>query len=55
MSTPASSVLMDDDRVRVTRYDFAPGDETGWHVHDMEYVIVTLTDCRLRPLGVRVQ
>jgi len=48
MSTPASSVLMDDDRVRVTRYDFAPGDETGWHVHDMEYVIVTLTDCRLR-------
>ena len=48
MSTPASSVLMDDDRGRVTRYDFAPGDETGWHVHDMEYVIVTLTDCRLR-------
>ena len=44
MSEAAASVLMDDDRVRVTRYDFAPGDQTGWHIHGMEYVIVTLTD-----------
>ena len=38
----------EDERVRVTRYDFAPGGQTGWHVHAMEYVIVTLTDCPLR-------
>ena len=48
MSEATASVLMEDERVRVTRYDFAPGDETGWHTHAMEYVIVTLTDCHLR-------
>ncbi|MCQ0969750.1 cupin domain-containing protein [Paracoccus sp. TK19116] len=48
MTEAVASVLMDDERVRVTRYDFEPGAETGWHVHGMEYVIVTLTDCHLR-------
>ena len=28
-----ATVLVDDDRVRVTRFDFAPGAETGWHRH----------------------
>ncbi|MFD1882420.1 cupin domain-containing protein [Paracoccus pacificus] len=41
----AATVQMDDARLRATRYDFAPGAETGWHVHGMEYVVVTLTDC----------
>ncbi|MBV9054294.1 MAG: cupin domain-containing protein [Hyphomicrobiales bacterium] len=41
----AASVLCEDDRARVTRYDFAPGAETGWHVHHMPYVVVPLTDC----------
>lgn len=39
--------LIDDDRVRVTRFDFEPGAETGWHRHGMDYVITTLTDCRM--------
>jgi len=39
--------LLEDARVRVTRFDFEPGGETGWHVHEMDYVIVTLTDCNL--------
>ncbi len=38
---------IDDARVRVTRFDFAPGAETGWHEHGMDYVIVTLTDCTM--------
>ncbi|WP_292896532.1 cupin domain-containing protein [Nitratireductor sp.] len=38
-------VLIDDERVRVTRWDFAPGAETGWHRHGMDYVITTLTPC----------
>ncbi|MDO5613678.1 MAG: cupin domain-containing protein [Paracoccus sp. (in: a-proteobacteria)] len=46
--TCTASPLMDNDQVRVTRFDFAPGAETGWHVHPMDYVIVTLTDCHLR-------
>jgi quercetin dioxygenase-like cupin family protein len=39
------TVLVDDDRVRVTRWDFAPGAETGWHRHGMDYVVTTLTPC----------
>ena len=42
-----ATTLVDDDLVRVTRYDFAPGDETGWHRHAMDYVITALTDCHL--------
>ncbi|WP_299812994.1 cupin domain-containing protein [uncultured Roseibium sp.] len=42
-----ASQLIDDDRVRVTRFDFAPGAETGWHRHAMDYVITALTECRM--------
>ena len=41
------SVLVDDARVRVTRFDFAPGAETGWHIHDHDYVVVPVTDCSM--------
>ncbi|MTI02519.1 cupin domain-containing protein [Roseibium sp. RKSG952] len=40
--------MIDDDRVRVTRFDFAPGAETGWHRHAMDYVITAVTDCHMR-------
>ncbi|MFZ1661659.1 MAG: cupin domain-containing protein [Paracoccaceae bacterium] len=39
--------LVDDDRVRVTRFDFAPGAETGWHRHGYDYVITAVTDCHM--------
>ena len=39
--------LVDDERVRVTRFEFAPGAETGWHVHEMDYVITAVTDCAM--------
>lgn len=39
-------VLVEDDKVRVTRWDFEPGAETGWHRHPMDYVITTVTACR---------
>ncbi len=39
--------LIDDDRVRVTRFDFAPGAETGWHRHSYDYVITAVTDCHM--------
>lgn len=42
-----ATVLVDDDRVRVTRFDFAPGDQTGWHRHGHDYVITALTDCAM--------
>lgn len=40
--------MIDDARVRVTRFDFAPGAETGWHRHQMDYVIAAITDCHMR-------
>ncbi|WP_265518171.1 cupin domain-containing protein [Nitratireductor luteus] len=41
----AHEVQVDDTRVRVTRWDFPPGAETGWHRHGMDYVITTVTPC----------
>ncbi len=48
MATVEPTVLIDDARVRASRFDFAPGDETGHHVHAFAYVIVPLTDGVLR-------
>ena len=42
-----AETLIDDDRVRVTRFDFPPAAETGWHRHEMDYVITMLTECRM--------
>ena len=39
--------LIDDARVRVTRFDFVPGAETGWHRHGYDYVITAVTDCHM--------
>lgn len=33
------TVFTDNDRVRVTRYRFAPMGETGWHTHGWAYVV----------------
>ena len=39
--------IIDDEKVRVTRFDFTPGAETGWHVHGFDYVITAITDCNM--------
>ena len=51
MAQAVATVLVDDARVRVTRFDFAPGAATGWHRHGMDYVITALTDCQMRLIG----
>ncbi len=38
------TVLAEDARTKVTRWDFAPGATTGWHEHGMDYCVVILTD-----------
>ena len=43
--TCSANVLVDDARVRVTRVEFTPGAETGWHRHGHDYVITAITDC----------
>jgi quercetin dioxygenase-like cupin family protein len=40
------TTLLDDAVVRVTRWDFVPGADTGHHVHGLGYVIVPMTDCK---------
>jgi quercetin dioxygenase-like cupin family protein len=42
-----ATVRLDDGRVKATEWAFAAGAETGWHVHEHDYVIVPLTDGRL--------
>jgi quercetin dioxygenase-like cupin family protein len=39
-----STVQVDTGHVRVTRWDFNPGAETGWHRHGWLYVVVPVTD-----------
>lgn len=48
MALARHEVLIDDARVRVNRFDFGAGDETGQHTHGLAYVIVPLTDGRVR-------
>lgn len=31
----------------MTKFEFEPSAETGWHTHGMDYVITTLTDCMM--------
>ena len=42
-----STLLIEDEKVRVTRFDFEPGQETGWHEHGYDYVITAITNCGL--------
>ena len=59
MSEPGRAqptLQIDNERVRVTQWRFAPGASTGWHRHALDYVVVPLTSGTLRldePGGVR--
>jgi quercetin dioxygenase-like cupin family protein len=46
-----STVQIDNDRVRVTEWRFAPGASTGWHRHEHDYVVVPLVTGRLALAG----
>ena len=39
---------IDNDRIRVTEWRFAPGANTGWHRHAHDYVVVPLMDGRVK-------
>lgn len=50
------TVQIENDRVVVTKWSFAPGADTGDHVHGHDYVVVPLTTGKLRlvePGGIR--
>ena len=48
--TAESIVQHDNNRTRVTLWKFVPGAATGWHRHEMDYVIVPLTSGKLKML-----
>ena len=43
-----ATLQVDDERVRVTEWRFAPGAATGHHRHEYDYVIVPLTTGKLK-------
>jgi quercetin dioxygenase-like cupin family protein len=44
-------VLHDDDKTCITQWRFRPGDQTGWHRHEWDYVTVQQSGGRLRLEG----
>jgi beta-alanine degradation protein BauB len=43
-----SNLQVDNERVRVTEWRFAPGEATGWHRHELDYVIVPVLGGTIR-------
>lgn len=39
-STAKSRILIDNDPCRLTLWSFEPGDETGWHFSEKNYVVM---------------
>ena len=39
-----SKIIINNSRVRVTKWIFDPGDETGEHIHEYDYVVVPMKD-----------
>jgi quercetin dioxygenase-like cupin family protein len=56
MEGAVPTLQIDNERVRVTQWRFAPGASTGYHRHEWDYVVVPLHDGTLRlvePSGTR--
>ena len=56
MGAATPTQLIDNERVRVTEWRFRPGEATGWHRHEFDYVVVPVTTGQLHlkePNGVR--
>ncbi|MCP4454226.1 MAG: cupin domain-containing protein [Planctomycetes bacterium] len=41
------TVKLDNERVLVKAWRFRPGQETGWHCHEYDFVVLPQTDGRL--------
>lgn len=41
-------VIMENDDMIVTHWVFKPGEQTGWHCHEMDYMPIQLSTGRLR-------
>lgn len=41
--TATASVQIDNEQVRVTKWDFHPGTQTGLHTHEYDYIVVPVS------------
>ena len=48
IGTAKATVFIDNEKVIVTEYRFAPGQNTGWHRHGHDYVVVPLMDGKVK-------
>jgi len=42
------TIQIDNQRTRVTEWRFPPGAATGWHRHDLDYVVTPMSDGQLK-------
>ena len=42
-----TNIQIDNERIRVTEYSFNKGDETGFHTHQWDYVVIPQTNGQL--------
>ena len=43
-----SEIMIDNNVTRVTKWSFLPGEDTGQHVHHLDYVVVPIVDGKLK-------
>jgi quercetin dioxygenase-like cupin family protein len=43
MGSAVATGQIDDERVRVSEWAFAPGTDTGFHTHGLDYVVIPMT------------
>jgi beta-alanine degradation protein BauB len=48
IGTAKATIFVENERVIVTEYRFQPGQNTGWHKHGHDYVVVPLMDGKVK-------
>ena len=43
-----ANVLIDNDKVKVTEWNFEVGDSTGHHIHEYNYIVIPMLDGELK-------
>ncbi len=43
-----SKVLLENNLFKITRWEFESNQETGWHTHEMDYIVLPLKDGNLK-------
>ena len=43
-----SEIMINNEKTRVTRWVFEPGEDTGQHIHDYDYVVVPMKNGNLK-------